>query len=443
MAESAERPIGSVDELAAYFSAAAKPRHAWRVGTEHEKIGILLDSGAAVPHAGERSILALFHDLMQSKAWAPMLEGDDIIALSRGSARITLEPGGQLELSGAPHARLAETREEISGHLAELAEGSRRLGIAWLALGFRPLGTLEEVPWVPKGRYKIMREYLPTRGRLSLEMMKRTATVQANIDFSDEEDAARKLEAAMSVTSVVTALLANSPIVDGKDSGYASYRARAWIETDPDRCGLVPFVFEAGGDIFRRYVEWALDVPMFFVYRGRYIPARGMTFRRFLREGFAGERATMADWELHVSTLFPEVRLKQYIELRGADTGPLPFVYALPALWKGLLYDDDACRGATSLLAHLSFDQRLALREAVPLEGLRARVPKWGSVRDVARELLVLAHQGLARVAKDEESALTPLDEVVESGLAPADRVRDAFHAAKGHLGQFIEAVRY
>jgi glutamate--cysteine ligase len=294
---------------------------------------------------------------------------------------------------------------------------------------------------VPKGRYVVMRDYLPTRGRLGHDMMKRTATVQANLDYADEEDAEQKMRAALSVTSLVTALFANSPLAEGRDTGYASYRARAWLDTDPDRCGLLPFAFERGR-LFQRYAEWALDVPMFFVYRHAYVPAGGMTFRRFLREGFEGDRATLADWELHLSTLFPEVRLKHYLEMRGADSGPRPMVLALPALWKGLLYDDEACAQAERLTHSMTFAERLALRDAVPRAGLSAVV---GShpVRELARELVGIARTGLTRVAPDEVPYLAPLEEVVATGRTPADRVRDAWTQAAGDPVAFLRAVAY
>ena len=434
------KPIESTRELRDVFVQASKPRAAWRIGAEHEKIGLTVDNGKPLPYAGERSILTVFAEL-QARGWEPIVEEGHVIALSRPPLKITLEPGGQLELSGAPLGSLDEVEQEITHHLAELHAVSDPLGISWLGLGFRPFATLAEAPWVPKGRYAIMRDYLPARGRLAPDMMKRTATVQANVDWSDEDDAGRKLRCAMSVTSLVTAIFACSPIAEGKDTGYASWRARAWLETDPDRCGLLAFAF-AEGDVFSRYVEWALDVPMFFLYRGGYRPAGGVTFRRFLADGFEGERATLLDWELHLSTLFPEARFRHYLELRGADSGPLAMVLALPALWLGLLYDDEACRAATDLTAHLGFAEREALRAAIPQLGLAAPLPGRGAVLEAARDLLVIARAGLARVAPDSLRLLTPLDEIAATGRAPADRVRDVWRATAGDPARFVDRVR-
>ncbi len=439
------RPITGVDELVARFAAAGKPRGAWRVGVEHEKIGVD-ERGGPLPYSGPRGIAALFERLAASGGWTRVSEGANVIALHRGSERVTLEPGGQLELSGAPLAHAAEIRAELEAHLAELKAASAPLGMSWVALGFRPFGRLDDIEWVPKGRYAVMREVLPARGKHAHDMMKRTATVQANLDYADEEDAERKLRAAMSVTTIVTALFANSPIVEGEDSGYASFRARAWLDTDPDRCGLLPFAFERG-DVFRRYVEWALDVPLLFLYDGRYHESGGVTFRRFMREGIQGKRPTLDEWDLHLSTLFPEARVKNYLEVRGADAGPLSMVLALPALWRGLLYDEDACAAATALTARLGFADRLALREAVPAAGLAAVVPGLVgaagggvTVRDLAVELVGIARQGLERQGEDL-AVIDPLVEIAATGRAPADRVRDVWREVAGDRARFVSAL--
>jgi glutamate--cysteine ligase len=436
-------PIASVEQLVGRFAAGGKSPGEFRIGVEHEKIGVLEESGDPVPYDGPRGIEALLRRLAALDGWQLGVENDRVVSLSRGPLRVSLEPGGQLELSGDPLPSLRDAEHEIMSHLDELRAPSVELGIAWLGIGFRPFGRLDDIPWVPKGRYAIMRTELAKKGRHGHDMMKRTATVQANLDYSDEADAERKLRAAMSVTSIVTALFAASPLADGKDTGYASYRAAAWLDTDPDRCGLLPFAFEAG-QVFRRYTEWALDVPLLFLYRqGEYRTAGGATFRRFLAEGLGGERATLEDWDLHLSTLFPEARLKNYLEVRGADAGPLPMVLALPALWKGLLYDEDACRAATALTAHLSFPERQALREAVPRQGLAAAIPRRGAVRDAARELVAIARAGLTRAALSGKCALLePLDEVVGTGRAPADRIRDAWRAAGGDRKRLVAALR-
>lgn len=416
-------PIASIDELVARFTAGAKPRDEFRVGTEHEKIGVLTDSGAAVPFHGARSIASLFDRLVRS-GYTPVLENGVPIALARGGAKVTLEPGGQLELSGDPFRTIDEAAQELDGHFADLASPSAELGIAWLGIGFRPWGTLDEIEWVPKGRYAVMRAVLPRNGQRGHDMMKRTATVQANVDYASEEDAARKFRAAMSVTSIVTALFAASPFAEGRDTGFQSYRAWAWLDTDNSRCGLLPFAFEPGS-LFRRYTEWALDVPLLFRYRnGRYVDAGGATFRRFMLEGLDGDRATLEDWDTHLTTLFPEARLKHYLELRGADAGSRKMVLALPALWKGLLYDDAACAAATALTAKLNYAERLALRAEVPQMGLAARLPDGRTVLEVARELVTLAHHGLRRVAPTEVGYLAPLEEIAHTGRTAADHIR-------------------
>jgi glutamate--cysteine ligase len=435
-----QTPIQAVSELVARFTQGAKPPSQFRLGAEHEKIGVTA-AGEPVAYDGPRGIAVLFQALVE-RGWSPVEENGNIIALSRGVEKMTLEPGGQLELSADPLATMRAVDEELSGHLAELAEVSRPLDIAWLGIGFRPFGTLEDVPWVPKGRYAVMRKELPTRGRLALEMMKRTATVQANLDYADEEDAGRKMRAGMSVTSIVTALFAGSPIVDDRDSGYASYRASVWLETDPTRCGLLPFAFE-DAPLFTRYTEWALDVPILFLYReGRYFSAGGMTFRRFMREGFQGERASIEDWETHLTTLFPEVRLKNYLEVRGADAGPVSMVLALPALWKGLLYDVEACRAAAELTASLSWEQRQSLRATVPRLGLQAPLPDGRRVVDLARDLVAIARAGLLRQAPDEVGYLAPLEEIAATGRGVHEQVRELHRRAGGDRAKLIAALR-
>ncbi|HJZ85080.1 MAG TPA: glutamate--cysteine ligase [Polyangia bacterium] len=435
-----ERVIADARDLARHFGLGAKPKVAFRVGAEHEKIGVLAD-GSAVPYQGERGIGKVLERLAVG-GYEAVREDGNVIALRRGSMSVTLEPGGQLELSGAVARDAYEAGRELCDHFDEVKQVSEGLGITWLAIGFRPFQTLADVPWMPKGRYRVMKAYLPTRGRLAHEMMKRTATVQANLDYEDEADASRKFRTAMGVTSLVTALYANSPLVDGKPSGYKTYRAAVWLETDPDRCGLLPFAFDSGDALFERYAEWALDVPMFFVYRDSYVPAGGLTFRRFLREGFRGQRATLSDWELHLSTLFPEVRLKRYLEMRGADSGPVELVRALPALWRGLLYDRDACAAAWQLVADLSMDEREQLRRDVPRQALEARV-RGRSVRELARELIAIAKAGAKRLLRHEARLLAPLERIVEEGRVPADRVLDAYAAAAGDTAALMAAVRY
>jgi glutamate--cysteine ligase len=431
--------IESEAELETAFSSGSKPREAWKVGAEHEKIGVIAATGAPAPYEGERGIEALLLAL-GAHGWAPQREGGRVIALQRGDEKVTLEPGGQMELSGAPLARAGEIDAQLRSHVAEVVAASELMGLAWLGIGFRPFGTLDDVPWVPKGRYEVMRAYLPSRGARAHEMMKRTATVQANLDFADEDDAGSKLRAALGVSSLVTALFASSPLENGRDTGWQSWRMRAWFETDPDRTGLLPFAFE-DGPIFRKYASWALDVPMFFVYREGYRPAGGMTFRRFLREGFQGERATRADWELHLSTLFPDVRLKHYLETRTADAGSLEMVVALPQLWKGLLYDDEALTATLALAAPLAFTDRVALREAVARAGLRAPWPGGGTVHERARELVAIARHGLSRLTPVELPTLAPLEEIVATGRTAADAIAELW-ARSPDPAKLIAALR-
>jgi glutamate--cysteine ligase len=420
-------PIRDVAELRRHFAAGEKPRDAHRVGVEHEKIAVV--QGVRAPDY-ERVIGPLLEELSRSGGWERVEEAGRVIALKRGRATVTLEPGGQVELSDEPRATARGAAGALAAHLAELTPTAEKLGITFLGTGFRPFGTLEDVPWMPKGRYRVMREWMPKHGTRGLEMMKRTTTVQANLDYSDEADCADKLRTAMGITSLVTALWASSPLVDGKDSGFQSYRAYAWLSTDDARCGLLPFVFADGGGerIYDAYLEWALDVPMFFVLRdGNYVPVGEMTFRRFLAEGFGGDAARMGDWEIHLSTLFPEVRLKQYIEVRGADAGPLPMVAALPALYRGLLYDRDARRAAWQLVSGWRYEDRLALRAEVPRAGIRATVAG-KPIAPLCAELVKIAHAGLARLGDDDLALLAPIEKIAAGGPTVADEIR-ALHA--------------
>ncbi len=429
-------PIPSVDALVQRFAAGRKCPEAWRIGVEHEKIGVRADTGAAVSY---RDIVALFAALAEHEGWEKVVEADRVIALGRPPERITLEPGGQLELSGEPVFTMAEVERELKNHLAEIRRRSAPLGMTWLGAGFRPFEGLDDVPWIPKGRYDVMRVVLGRTGAHGHDMMKRTATVQANLDYGDEADAAEKLRASMGVTSIVTALFASSPLAADADTGYQSYRAGTWLDTDPARCGLLPFAFAEGEGLFRAYTEWALDVPLLFLYRdGRYFEAPAITFRRFMREGYQGNAATIEDWDTHLTTLFPEVRLKHYLEVRGADAGSVPMMLALPALVKGILYDAEARRAAIALTARWSYLDRLALRDAVPRAGLRAPLPTGGTVGDAARELVAIARAGLARLVPSEVPYLSPVEEVAATGRTQADRIRDMW---RGDRRALIDAL--
>ena len=422
-------------DLVEYFRGAAKPRAKWLIGIEQEKIGVLAD-GRAVPYEGTAGISAILERLI-ARGFTPHAEDGHIIALERGAERITVEPGGQLELSGAALPSANACREALLAHVVEVDAVARPMGVRFLGCGARPFGTMDETPWLPKRRYTVMRSYLPTRGRLAHEMMKRTATVQANLDFADEQDATDKIRTALGVTSIVTALYAASPITDGKPNGYKSYRAAIWLETDEDRCGLLPFAFKSDFG-FRDYAEWALDVPMFFLVRdGVYRPPRDrITFRRFLGEGFEGERATMADWELHLSTVFPEVRLKRTIEVRGADATALPLAVGLGALWRGLLDDAGARAEAWRLVADRSLAEREVLRREVPRLGLAARFGGRG-LAELAVELCRIAKAGLARLP--DGAADAPLLAYAVAGRSPADDMLDDFKATGGDPKKLID----
>jgi glutamate--cysteine ligase len=423
--------ITSPRALCAYFQDGSKPRQHWRVGLEQEKIPVRED-GMPAPYLGPHGIAELLARL-EARGFVAGKEDGHTVSLERGEERITLEPGGQLELSGPALVSAEAGRRVLVRHIQEVRETARPLGLRFIAGGFRPFGTLDDVPWLPKRRYVVMREYLPRRGRLGHEMMKRTATVQANLDYADEAEAAEKMRAALGVTSIVTAMFASSPISNGRPNGFLSYRAAVWLDTDEDRCGLLPFVFEPGFG-FSRYVEWALDVPMFFVVRGGvYHPADGMTFRRFLEEGWRGERATMRDWEVHLSTLFPEVRLKRYIEVRGADSAPLSHAPALGALWRGLLDDAEARAATWSLVSSWPYLERLRLRREVPTGGLAVKVGG-RSLGELAVELWRISRAGLGRVPSgaEDQPLLDPLFEYAAAGRAPADDMLADYAATGG-----------
>jgi glutamate--cysteine ligase len=431
--------IESRDELVAYLEAGNKPMADWRIGTEHEKFGFYRQGHAPVPYDGERGIRALLEGMKQRFCWDGVMERGNIIALQRPDCPkggvISLEPGGQLELSGSPLATLHETDEELRHHLTEVTEVGGELGIGFLGIGFSPKWTLAETPVMPKARYGIMQRYMPTRGRLGLDMMFRTATVQVNLDFADEVDMVAKMRVGLALQPIATALFANSPFTDGRPNGFQSYRAEVWRDTDPDRTGNLPFAFEPGMG-FERYVDYALDVPMYFVYRkGRYIDAAGASFRDFLagRLGeLPGERPTFDDWADHLTTLFPDVRLKRFLEMRGADAGPFAELMALPAFWVGLFYDPASLAQASALIADWTVSERRLLRDQVPRLGLKTPF-RDSTAGDVAREAVAIAEKGLQRRAivdksgDDERKHLAALVEIVAEGRSPADRLLAAY----------------
>jgi glutamate--cysteine ligase len=442
-------PIGSVDELVDYLRSGEKPPERWRVGTEHEKIGIREAEHTPVPYEGDRGIRAVLELVAETGGWQTISEAGNVIELRKDGASITLEPGGQLELSGAPLRTIHETCDEFHTHLALMKQVCKPLGIAWLGLGIHPLHTVSELPVMPKARYKIMRAYLPQRGALALDMMFATATVQANFDYSSEADMVAKLRMALSVQPLVSAIFANSSLSGGKPNGFVSRRLHIWEHTDPDRCGVLPFVSEPDFG-YARYVDWALDVPMFFVVRnGEYIAAEGCTFRQFLERGFREHRATLEDFDRHLTTLFPDVRLKRFIEVRGTDAVPPGLTCSLPALWKGLFYDADSREAAGQLLAGAGPEQSEAARIDVARRGLQAQYAG-RPVLELARELAELSRAGLRRIGHagshdaDESGYLDPVFAQLELGVSPGTYVLDQWEGAwERSVSRLIEYARY
>jgi glutamate--cysteine ligase len=434
-------PLRSVDELRSYFTKAGKPAAKWLVGTEHELIGVVRATGEAPPYEGPHGIGALLAAFAATSG-KPVIEHGHAIAIERGDAQISIEPGGQFELAARPVADDHELVSDLHAHVAELAAASSTLDLAWLSLGLRPFGKRTDIPWMPKQRYDVMRAYMPTVGTRGLDMMQRTATVQANLDFSDEADAAAKMRCVYSVTSLLTALWAASPIVDGEPTDYQSYRAWIWRDTDNQRAGLLPFVFDRD-DIFDTYTEWALDVPMYFVYRDGYQPVpAGLTFRRFMADGWRGEHATLSDWALHLSTLFPEGRLKKLIEVRGCDCGSMEMIGALSPMMRGLLYEPSARDAATALTATLSFADRQKLADEVPRLGFAARAGNH-SVGELASELVAIAKRGLQHVAPGSVPLLAPVEAIAASGRTQADRIRELWKQHAGNRTALIEALAH
>ncbi|MFN7781560.1 MAG: glutamate--cysteine ligase [Lysobacterales bacterium] len=431
--------IESKQQLIEDLAAGNKPPEDWRIGTEHEKFGFRLSDLRPPTYEGPQGIRAVLEGLAQF-GWTPVLEGGHLIALKKDGASVTLEPAGQLELSGAPLENLHQTCRETAGHLGELKIVSDRLGIGFFGMGFQPKWTREDMPWMPKGRYKIMREYMPKVGGLGLDMMTRTCTVQVNLDFASEADMVKKFRVSLALQPIATALFADSPFREGQPNGFLSYRSHIWTDTDPDRTGMLDFVFEDGFG-FERYVDYLLDVPMYFVYReGRYIDAAGLSFRDFLRGELSvlpGEKPTLSDWGDHLTTAFPEVRLKRYLEMRGADGGPWSRLCALPALWTGLLYDDTALDAAWDLVRDFSMEERNALRDGVPRQALKLPF-RDSNVLALARETLKIAAHGLQRRARlncngvDERIYLESLIEIVDSGQTAAERKLERFHREWG-----------
>ena len=429
------QPISDHRQLVESLSRGGKPAAEWRIGTEHEKFLFRKSDLTPVPYEGADGIAALLEALTLA-GWRPVLEGDTVIGLTKDGAGISLEPGGQFELSGAPLADLHETAAELNRHLAEVETVGETLGFGALGLGFNPKWPRESIPWMPKGRYRLMRAYMPTRGNLGLDMMTRTSTVQVNLDFANEADMVEKFRLSLALQPVATALFSNSPFTNGQPNGFQSFRAEIWRDTDPDRTGLLPFVFEDGFG-FERYVDWALDVPMYFVYRdGRYVNATGQSFRRFLQgrlPALPGELPSLSDWQDHLTTVFPDVRLKTFLEMRGADCGSRRIITALSAFWVGLLYDAPARAAAWDLVKHWTAADRQGLRDAVPREGLKASVAG-RPLTALVPELLRISRAGLkarARIdaaALDETQYLDVLFDLADRGETQSDMLLAKFH---------------
>ncbi len=433
-------PIETRADLLRVFEAGCKPREAWRIGTEHEKFVYCARTLRAVPYGGDAGIRRILDELSRRFGWRPVFDGDNVIALKSPEGKnwggISLEPGGQLELSGAAVRTVHETCREVNAHLQQVREIGQDLGVGFLGLGFQPKWSLDATPMMPKSRYAIMRSYMPKVGTRGLDMMYRSCTIQVNLDYASEADMVRKLRVSLALQPVATALFANSPFIESRLSGFKSLRSEIWRHTDDERTGMLPIAF-ADGFGFERFVDYALDVPMYFIVRdGRYVNCAGQSFRDFLDARLParpGARPTLADWDDHISTIFPEVRLKSFLEMRGADGGPWDRVCALPAFWVGLLYDAGALSEAEAVVADWSTQDRQRLRDAVPVLGLEAEIGG-RPLLDVARDVIDIAKRGLqARAASDglgsdETQYLVFLERVAETGRTQADRLIDAFN---------------
>lgn len=450
-----QTPLSSVSELSAYLAQGSRPKEKFRIGTEHEKFVFFAADNGPVPYFGDASISALLKGMQEKLGWEPIMDGANIIGLGEqsGMGAISIEPGGQFELSGAPLETIHETCRESNKHLALVKEIAEPMGIRFLGLGGSPKWSLAETPRMPKSRYDIMTRYMPKIGSKGLDMMYRTCTIQVNLDFASEEDMAAKMRVSMKLQSIATALFASSPFTEGKPNGLLSWRGDIWRDTDNQRSGALPFVFNPDFG-FEHYVEWALDVPMYFIVRdGKYHDCTHVTFRQFMAGALRGEVAdwqpNMGDWTNHLSTLFPDVRLKRFLEMRGADGGPWRRICALPAFWVGLLYDDAALADAEALTADWTFEDVVAMRDAVPSQGLKATI-KGRPVLDVARDAVKISTAGLKARAKlngdgqDESVFLQPLEEVLAKKATLADDLLGLFNGRwNGSVEPVFEEYQY
>lgn len=443
--------IESREDLISVFSDGEKPKANWRIGTEHEKFVFFETSHRAPSYEEPGGIHALLLGLTKY-GWEPVYEGDKVIALAGADGNVSLEPAGQFELSGAPLDNLHQTCAETGRHLEQVKAIGERLGIGFLGLGLWPDKTREELPIMPKGRYDIMLRHMPRVGTMGLDMMLRTCTVQTNLDYASEADMVRKFRLSLALQPLATALFANSPFLEGKPNGYLSYRSHIWTDTDPHRTGMLPFVFEDGFG-YERYADYMLDVPMYFAFRDGYIDAAGQSFRDFLGgtlPALPGEKPTLTDWTDHLSTAFPEVRLKSFLEMRGADGGPHSRICALPAFWVGLLYDDAAMDAAWDEVKHWTIEDHHRIRAEVPKLGLKAMGPRRRSFQQLGATILDIAASGLKARARlngagdDESGYLAPLREIVASGKTPAEQLLDLYHGPwDGDIGRVYEDARF
>ncbi|WP_417601166.1 glutamate--cysteine ligase [Pararhodobacter oceanensis] len=447
-------PIENRDQLVEYLSIGSKPVADWRIGTEHEKFGYCKDTQVPLPYEGERSILAVLEGLRDRYNWDPVLEAGKLIGLTRDGANVSLEPGGQLELSGAPLETIHQTCDEVNEHLREVKSIADEVGVGFIGLGAAPIWSHDDMPLMPKGRYKLMDGYMQKVGTHGRQMMRRTCTVQVNLDFGSEADMVKKLRVALALQPVATALFANSPFFENKVNGHKSWRSRVWRDLDPARTGTLPFVFDQGFG-FEQYVDYALDVPMYFVYRdGKYIDALGQSFRDFLQgklPALPGEIPTLSDWADHLTTIFPEARLKQFIEMRGADGGQWRRLCALPGLWVGLLYDQSALDAAWDLAKDWDLETRDEMRVAASVDGLAART-NGIYMRELANEVLNIADAGLRARARpgsgglvpDETHFLNALRDSIETGQTPADELLERYHGDwNGDISQVYDEYSY
>jgi len=447
-------PIERYEQMAEYLASGCKPKEDWRIGTEHEKFGFCKDSLLPLPYEGERSIRAVLSALRERHDWQELRESDKLIGLTKDGANISLEPGGALELSGAPLETIHETCDEVNIHLKEVKDIADEIGVGFIGLGAAPTWMHEQMPLMPKGRYKLMDAYMGKVGTMGRTMMRRTSTVQVNLDYSSEADMIQKLRVGIALQPVAVALFANSPFFEGKPNGHKSWRSRVWRDTDNARAGMIPFVFDDDFG-FERWVEYALDVPMYFVYRdGKYIDALGQSFRDFLNgklPALPGEKPTLSDWADHLTTAFPEARIKKYIEMRGADGGPWRRLCALPAFWVGLCYEQDSLDAAWDLVKDWDAETREALRVAASVDGLHAKVGNI-DMHELSKSVLDIAHAGLAKRARpgaggmipDETHFLNALIESVETKKTPADELMDHYNGAwAGDLNRIFAEFSY